>query len=96
MYVSRIAFRHANGEVEGFIGTGFSPEAAEQNADQGIRNKLWSINSPTYSRSRIIRSADGLTPDELATIRRDWLTYHAKGSSILPLPRKGAAPAVFC
>lgn len=85
MYIARIAYRHVNGEVEGFIGTSLvSASAADVNAQKEIQEKISIARLPCFDSSRVIRHPSVITTDEYETIRRDWLTYHKPGSAILP------------
>jgi len=71
MYVFKLAYRHENGEIEGFAASAFSQSAAERNALNKVRAKVREIRQ-TFDESRVIRSDKGLTPDEKKQVRADW------------------------
>jgi hypothetical protein len=72
MIIYRIAYRHANGEVEGFTGSALSGEqAARHNAVRQIQSKCNAIGT-VYLAGRTITSFTGLTPEEIKTIQADW------------------------
>lgn len=98
MFIYRLAYRHANGQVEGFLGHALtSPDQAFCHAVQQITRKIedGSPNLGLFDFNNIITDASRVTVAELETIKRDWLTYHCKGSAILPLPRKSTYPHTF-
>lgn len=68
----QIAYRHENGEVEGFVGYAFSnPDKARSNAIQQVRDKVLAIGG-TYYENRLIESTAGLHGKDFDTIKRDW------------------------
>ena len=70
-----IAYRHENGEVEGFSGFAFMGEPeAEKDAIRHARRKCEDIGQ-TFDLSRLIRSPKELTRAELETVKADWATY---------------------
>ena len=76
-HLFNIAYRHQNGEVEGFRGFGLSAETAQEDAVEQIKRKLktveeWNQDGSIYDESRVIRSFDGLTKDERDLIQKDW------------------------
>lgn len=73
MFVHRLAYRHANGEVEGFTGAGFTKQGARQSALNKVMRKCLSLGTPMIVGS-LIESPDGLTKEELRAIREDWMT----------------------
>lgn len=67
-----LAYRHTNGEVEGFSGWAFTGATlADADAVRRVREKCESAGIP-FSPARILRSPAGLTPSEVATVRADW------------------------
>jgi hypothetical protein len=71
MIICRLAYRHANGELEGFAGCGSTPQAACAHAERKIASKLACCRL-AFDRARIVRSANGLSKEEMATLRADW------------------------
>ncbi len=72
MHTYRLAYRHDNGEVEGFVGNAFTDAAtAERNAIRAVTEKCTAIGK-AFNHRRILRSFDGLTAVEEALIRQDW------------------------
>lgn len=71
MFIYRMAYRHENGEVEGFAGCGFTEEAAEKDAHRKAGVKCEGIGKP-FSLARCINTKAGLTGEEMATVRADW------------------------
>ena len=87
MYRMQGAYRHDNGEVEGFVGFGFSEDSAANDCINQMRIKAEAIRgsgpNTGFKRARAILSGDGLTPDELEIIRKDWASnarYNADGT----------------
>lgn len=77
MYDHRLAYRHHDGTVEGFKGSGPTRESAKEDATVQIIKKLIIINregrpAGTFAPDRVIVGERGLTKDELVTVRRDW------------------------
>lgn len=77
----RVAYIHPSGEVEGFVGTGFSRVSARKNAISQVRIKLEIVNTSRlpnvivhqFDPARLIESPkNNLTPAQLETVRRDW------------------------
>lgn len=50
MYEYRLAYRHHDGEVEGFKGWGFTARAAEEHALRQIQEKVKLIDSIQFAR----------------------------------------------
>ena len=71
MYEFRLAYRHGNGEIEGFTGAGSNIKAARRNAILRAEEKAGHTPHP-FDPARLIENADELTPDERATVRTDW------------------------
>jgi len=71
MREERLAYRHLNGEIEGFYGYGFSADAARKSAEKSVRAKVVGIDH-LYDPSRIVVSMDSLKPGEMERIQRDW------------------------
>jgi len=74
MFEHRIAYRHDTGEVEGFKGTGFTAEAALEDAQRQIIIKCEHYITParSFNRQSVIHNDNGLTPKEMEEIRQDW------------------------
>jgi hypothetical protein len=72
MYFFHIAYRHHNGEVEGFTGTGFTKESARRHAEAKVRDKVVNGCLRPYDPNRLILSKVGLSPAEIATLIDDW------------------------
>jgi hypothetical protein len=76
MYEHRTAYRHpGTGEVEGFKGTGSTKKAAEKDALEQVRRKIdiaAEFFPHVYDKSNLIASPSRLTPEELATVQKDW------------------------
>lgn len=71
MYRFHAAYLHDDGAVEGFIGYGFSPDAAEANAINQIREKV--CGQPgAFERGRVVRDACRISPEQLQQVLRDW------------------------
>ena len=71
MYRFHAAYEHQNGDVEGFIGYGFSPTSAEEDCIRQIRAKV-NFGTPHFERGRVIRKATKLTQEQRLTVFRDW------------------------
>jgi hypothetical protein len=71
MYCCQLAYRHRNGEVEGFRGVGFSIESSRQDCLRQIRYKVEAIDG-CYSLNRVIEHTADLSVTELAQVREDW------------------------
>jgi len=73
-----IAYRHANGELEGFSAFRFTADAAEQAAIAEIQAKL-AIVKIAYDPSRLVRSFAKLTKAEKRQVKADWHLYDKQG-----------------
>jgi hypothetical protein len=73
VYIYRLAYRHHDGEVEGFVGVGFDKKAAEHAAVRKAAAKVRAIGQ-VFRADGVIHRPEGLSPDEVAQIRRDWKT----------------------
>lgn len=71
MYTYNLAYRHANGEIEGFTGTGTNREAAEMDARRKVRTKVQAIRE-TFCPGAVFVSHDGLTQADLDLLEADW------------------------
>ncbi len=72
MFIFNIAYRHENGDVEGFTGCAFtSKKAAKTHAIRLIVSKCEAIRR-RYDASRLIESSDGLTGEEIKLIQKDF------------------------
>ncbi len=73
MFVVNLAYRHTNGDVEGFQGVGSTKAAANRDALNQLYRKLASFQPPEQADpTRLITRESELTTDELASVRRDW------------------------
>jgi hypothetical protein len=68
MYRFHAAYLHDDGSAEGFIGYGFSPDAAEQNATKQVVGKLGDAFKP----EQFVRAATGMTAEQLQQVLTDW------------------------
>lgn len=73
MFVHRLAYKHANGEVEGFVGVGHTEQGARQRAVNKVMQKCLTIGEPMTATS-LIESQAGLSMEDLKTIKEDWRT----------------------
>jgi hypothetical protein len=71
MYVYKIGYRHANGEVEGFVGVGSTGEASRVNAINKVSREV-EAKLLKFELSRILDSMESVTAVELVTLREDW------------------------
>ncbi len=76
-YEHRNAYRHDNGEVEGFLGTGGTKAKAKADAIDQISRKLDQLAASeghdiSFSKSRVIDRPSHLAPEELARVQADW------------------------
>lgn len=75
MFTARIAYRHENNEVEGFLGSSLqSTSAADAAAQRLIMAKVEDIGG-NYDPQRIIRHESVVSANEMRMIRADWNTY---------------------
>ena len=78
MFEHRLAYRFANGEVEGFKGSGFTKASAKTDAINQILRKLEIVNNNgiatphQYDPARVIERPDDVNPIEIEQIQRDW------------------------
>ena len=71
MFTFNLGYRHHNGEVEGFVGTGFDEDAAKRNAIHKVIRKVEAINLPFVS-TTLIYTRIGLTKEEFEQLKKDW------------------------
>lgn len=73
VYTHQLAYRHDNGEVEGFKGSDITGDKAKAKADaiQQVRRKCEAIGQP-FNPSRLIENEKGLTDAEIRIVRNDW------------------------
>ena len=94
MHTFRCAFRHDNGEIEGFSGFGFGEFGAKKDCIEQVRRKLldgpW--DSQKVDEGRMIFSKDELTPNELETVCRDWASGLRYSPDGLPWPGGNREP----
>jgi len=68
MYRFHAAYLHDDGAAEGFIGYGFSPDAAERDATKAVVAKLGDGFKP----EQFVRTGKGMTTEQLQRVLRDW------------------------
>jgi hypothetical protein len=79
-YEDRVAYRHPNGEVEGFKGVGGTKKKARDDAIDQIQRKLAIVrqdfrpDDPPYDPARLITSHLKLSVVELKVVLKDWST----------------------
>jgi hypothetical protein len=79
-YEHRTAYRHENGEVEGFIGNGGTKGAAKKDALDQINKKITQVNQGSdirsvlvfFDKTNVVESPSRLTREELDTVQKDW------------------------
>lgn len=76
MFTFNLAYRYSTGEVEGFTGTAFTEERAEQDALRKLRDKITTIqhsrpDEPDFDESQLLTEAT-TTADEMEQLRKDW------------------------
>ena len=81
MFHYQLAYRHDNGEVEGFVGLGFTKANARDNAISQITTKIIDVlrvHKPEtfFHPDRVIEGEASLTPAELEQVKQDWKTYY--------------------
>jgi len=78
MYIYKIGYRHANGEVEGFVGVGSTMKASKVNAFRAVRvgvsRKLLPFDPKGIIES-VVHSEKKLTDEEMVTLQEDWKNY---------------------
>lgn len=79
MYQHKLAYRHNNEEVEGFVGIGFTREQAKSDCINQIQLKLKVIEEIDFKKvlfndQQLIKSFAGLTQREKEQIQSDWKT----------------------
>jgi len=79
MYQYLVAYRHRNGEVEGFKGFGFTAQCAKDDAYRQIRLKLEHYMSvpESFTVRQLIETANALSLGnegikEMEQLRQDW------------------------
>ena len=94
MYTFRCAYRHDNGEVEGFSGFGFGEYGAKKDCLEQIRRKLSAIPgaSLTVDEDGMIFSERDLTSDEMERVCRDWASGLRYGPDGSPWPGGNRGP----
>ena len=77
VYTYSLAYRFKGKEqsfVEGFVGRAVTKRAtARENAIRKVKLKANALGE-TFEQGRLIESDDGLSFEEIETIRRDWRT----------------------
>ncbi len=78
MFINQIAYRHQNGEIQGFVGTGFTVQAAERDSRRRIEAKVGSLGQ-AFDPGRIISRREQVTTDEMKMIQDDWKLERGQG-----------------
>ena len=80
MFQCNLAYRHENGEIEGFVGHAlYDKAAAERDCITQMQRKcdmIRGFGKTPFSMDRVIRSDTGLTAAEIAQLRQDWMSNH--------------------
>lgn len=71
MYEYRLAYRHTDGEVEGFVGRGLTREGAAESALTKILEKVSSIGDK-FNKDNVYKNKDKLSAREMEQVRVDW------------------------
>lgn len=76
-YEHRNAYRHDNGQVEGFLGIGGTKAKAKSDAIDQINRKLDQIaategHDTSFDKSRVVERPSSLAPEELTKVQADW------------------------
>lgn len=71
-----VAYRHENGEIEGFAATRFDAARAKEAAMKCMRAEI-EAKGLTFNPDRIVESSKGLSAAERVTLQRDWRIVHA-------------------
>lgn len=79
MYIHRIGYRHANGEVEGFVGWGISKNIAVTDCIAQIKRKIAIISDDfgiiqPFDGDSLIYGWENLNDYETRLIKADWST----------------------
>lgn len=74
MFKHCLAYRWANGDVEGFKGIGSTKTSARNDAIQQIQRKMSIVPTQKFNPDSVIESDDSLTLDERKLVRDDWQT----------------------
>jgi len=84
MFICNLAYRHINGDVEGFSACALTSKArAEEICIESMQRKTEDIGQ-VFSALRVIRSSKGLTREEITTIKADWSGYRLPAVSSGP------------
>lgn len=81
-----LAYRHQNGDVEGFSALRFGHAAAEEACFRLIKEKCLALDQE-YDPRRVINTHKGLKSEEMKTIQDDWALVKNPGSG--PDPKSG-------
>lgn len=81
MYRHNLAYRHLNGDLEGFSAFRFGKERARAACLQEIRTKCEALQQP-YDPARVIKAFGQFSKAEQASVRRDWGTYDRPHGSV--------------
>lgn len=80
-----LAYRHQNGDVEGFSALRFGRAAAEEACYRLIKEKCLALDQ-SYDPTRVINTHKGLKSDEMKTIQEHWALVRNPGD---PNPNSG-------
>jgi hypothetical protein len=72
MWVTQRAYRHANGEVEGFRASALTRKGSEGRVMRAIQDKCKAIGVP-FDPERVIYGHEPLTTAEREQIQADWI-----------------------
>jgi hypothetical protein len=80
MYRCNLAYRHDNGDIEGFVGHALGDKAAaERDCIKQMQRKcdmIKGFGKTPFSMDRVIRSDTTLTAAEIEQVKQDWLSNH--------------------
>jgi len=71
MYADYAAYRHANEEVEGFVGFGFTAGGAKADCLSQMQRKCKRLGEYFHG-EQVIEDTEGLSFNEMEVIRTDW------------------------
>ncbi len=75
MYRVNYAYKHENGEIEGFSGFAFGgKDAAKKNCIAAMAAKCSAIQQP-FRADRVKKSSIGMSAAEMKIVREDWASY---------------------
>ena len=86
MIRTNLAYRHQNGDVEGFSALRFQHDASRQACTQMIKEKCEALGEK-FDPTRVINTHKGLNSVEMKTIEEHWALTKNPGSG--PDPKSG-------